>query len=150
MLTQLSVFGQSEEPKILKVVNDLFLAMKTNDGSLAASLFTDDAILQTIITREDSVYIQSSNTTTLVDAFGKPKEQTWSEPIWNTKVLMDGSLATVWTDYAFYFGNQFSHCGVDVFHLVKTDSGTWKIFHLVDTRRKKDCDIPKDIVSQYR
>jgi hypothetical protein len=61
---------------------------------------------------------------------------------------MDGSLAAVWVDYAFYLNNTFSHCGVDSFHLVKTEEG-WKIFNLVDTRRKSDCVIPDAVEKQF-
>ena len=76
-----------------------------------------------------------------VNIIGQPKVQVLNEPIWNQKIQIDDNLASVWVDYAFYVDDQFSHCGVDAFHLVKLD-GQWKIFHLVDTRRKKPCEVP--------
>lgn len=57
---------------------------------------------------------------------------------------IDGPLASVWVVYAFYVDDPFSHCGVDAFHLVKLED-SWKIFHLVDTRRKADCEVPDDV-----
>ena len=56
--------------------------------------------------------------------------------------MVDGGIAQVWTDYAFYVGAEFSHCGVDAFHLAKDAFGSWKIMHLMDTRRKEGCIEP--------
>jgi hypothetical protein len=54
-------------------------------------------------------------------------------------VLIDGNLASVWTDYKFYIGEKFSHCGVNSFQLFKGDDG-WKIIYIIDTRRKDNCN----------
>ena len=133
----------------MKPVHDLFKAMETNDSTLAASVFTEDAVLYTVFTdKSGQVQKRSSPVSALTSAFGKPKEQTWTEPIWNEQVLISGELASVWVDYAFYIDKSFSHCGVDAFHLIKMESG-WKIFHLADTRQKDGCKIPKDVQKAY-
>jgi hypothetical protein len=72
-----------------------------------------------------------------------------AEEIWNLKIQMDGDFAQAWCEYAFYYQNKFSHCGVDAFHLIKTTEG-WKIFHLADTRRKENCIIPEEIKSKHK
>jgi len=56
----------------------------------------------------------------------------------------------VWASYAFYLGKKFNHCGVDAFHLVKSEDGEWKIFHLADTGQKEGCNIPKKIGNQFK
>ena len=53
-------------------------------------------------------------------------------------IQIDQMLALVWTPYKFYFNNQFSHCGINCFQLVRFDSG-WKIQSIIDTRRKTSC-----------
>jgi hypothetical protein len=53
-------------------------------------------------------------------------------------VHVDGGLASVWTEYAFYVGERLNHCGVDAFHLVRTAEG-WRIIDLADTRRREGC-----------
>jgi len=50
-------------------------------------------------------------------------------------------VAQVWTEYAFYLNKEFSHCGIDAFQLVKDKE--WKIIHLIDTRKKMNCEKPK-------
>ena len=52
-------------------------------------------------------------------------------------------MANVWTAYSFYFDGKFSHCGVNSFQLLK-EAGEWKIFYLVDTRRKEGCGQTAD------
>lgn len=53
-------------------------------------------------------------------------------------ILIDGNLASVWTDYKFYIDDQFSHCGVNSFQLFKGKDG-WKVIYIIDTRRKENC-----------
>jgi hypothetical protein len=48
-------------------------------------------------------------------------------------------MAAIWTEYSFYLGDKFSHCGVNSFQLFKDETG-WKIIYIVDTRRKEGCD----------
>ena len=72
-------------------------------------------------------------------AIGTPHPEVWNEKIWNTEIRIDDNLAQIWTDYAFYVDDRFSHCGVDAFQLVKETDGKWRIVHLIDTRRKEPC-----------
>jgi len=134
----------------MNVITSVFIAMATNDSTMAKNAFTNDARLFSVFEDENGQNdIRSSTAARLVSAFGQPKEQQWTEPIWDEKVEIDGGLASVWVDYAFYVDKKFSHCGVDAFHLFKTSEG-WKIFHLVDTRRKEDCEIPEDVMARYK
>lgn len=48
------------------------------------------------------------------------------------EVVVDGAVATVWLPYDFYRDGEWSHCGVDVFTLTRTDAG-WRIASLVYT-----------------
>lgn len=54
-------------------------------------------------------------------------------------VRTDGDLATVWVPYAFYVGDDFSHCGTNAFQLARLD-GAWSIIRVTDTRRPDNCD----------
>jgi hypothetical protein len=48
------------------------------------------------------------------------------ERMWNPDVRIHGLIATVTTPYDFWIDGKFSHCGIDVFELIKTEDG-WKI-----------------------
>jgi len=73
-----------------------------------------------------------------IEALGRANEA-WNERMFAPEVRIDGTLATVWTEYDFHLGSQFSHCGVDAFQLLKTSAG-WKIVALSDTARREGCE----------
>jgi len=150
LLLPLTLCAQSRDKvEIMAVVNQVFEAMRTNDSTMLKGAFTEKPSTYTVFRNKKGVtQFRGNDFQDFVNAVGKPKEDVWNEPIWNEKVEIDGSLASVWVDYAFYLNNDFSHCGVDAFHLVKLEGG-WQIFHLVDTRRRADCDIPKEVSSQF-
>lgn len=128
----------------MDIINNVFVAMRSNDSTLLKSCFISKPNTFTAyVTDEGESKLVRGDFQKFVNAIGQPKEQTWNEPIWNEKVEIDGNLASVWVEYAFYVDNQFSHCGVDAFHLIK-ENEAWKIFHLVDTRRKENCKIPEN------
>lgn len=135
-----NTFSQpSEQEAIKKVVNNLFTAMRTSDTTLLKSVFSPDMILQSISQKADgTTVLQTDKAAGFIKAVGTPHKEVYDERIVITDVKIDGSLASVWAPYKFYVGTQFSHCGVDVFQLMKTAAG-WKIIYIVDTRRKDNC-----------
>ena len=60
------------------------------------------------------------------------------ERMWDPQVSISGRLAMVWTPYDFYLGQEFSHCGIDVFHLADID-GDWKVMSISFTRETENC-----------
>jgi hypothetical protein len=90
-----------------------------------------------------------SSVSDFLRSIGTPHAETYNEMIWDEKILVDGNFAQVWTNYAFYLGKKFNHCGVDAFHLVRNEEGNWKIFHLADTRQKEGCKVPSKISKQF-
>ncbi|UWX56421.1 hypothetical protein NYZ99_09635 [Maribacter litopenaei] len=54
-------------------------------------------------------------------------------------IQIDGAMANAWTPYEFRINDNFSHCGVNSFQMVKLE-GEWKIIYLIDTRRKEGCE----------
>jgi len=67
-----------------------------------------------------------------------PKEATFKEIIHEYRVEENGLLATVTTPYTFYYNEQKSHCGTNIFNLVKINE-QWKILFLMDSRHKDNC-----------
>ena len=60
------------------------------------------------------------------------------ERMWNPDVRIHGAIATVSTPYDFHRDGKFSHCGTDVFNLVKTPEG-WKIAGAMWTIQRTGC-----------
>ena len=129
-----------EEIEVKKTVVELFDAMRAGDSARASVLFHPNVRMFT--SYQDSKGIEVLEEGALSDflvAVGSPHPEIWDEKIWDTDVRIDGSLAQVWTNYAFYAGDRFSHCGVDAFHLIRGRDGQWRIVNLIDTRRKEPC-----------
>jgi hypothetical protein len=130
---------QTEADAIKQTINTLFNAMRKGDSTLLRSAFSKGMILQSISNDKDGKAILSTeNVNDFIKAIGTPHAAVYDERIVYDAIKIDGSLASVWTPYKFYLGDQFSHCGVDVFQLMKTADG-WKVIYIVDTRRKGDC-----------
>jgi len=135
-------YGQKnyEEEGIKKAVNALFDGMRKSDSTLMRTAFNQGAILQTIIkTKAGTTEVKSTDLNLFINSIAKPHSSVYDERIVFTKILIDDNLASVWTDYKFYIGDKFSHCGVNSFQLVKVGN-EWKIVYLIDTRRKDNCN----------
>lgn len=132
--------AQSAEDSVKAVVNTLFTAMIKSDTSLLKTCFADSMVLQTIVRgKNGGAEVKSETAEGFVKSIGSLKPGSADERISFGNVLIDGPLALVWTPYKFYFNGQFSHCGVNSFHLVRFKDG-WKIQYLIDTRRRGNCE----------
>jgi hypothetical protein len=128
------------EKQVEAVILELFDGMRAADSSRVSILFHPTARMMT--SYPDSTgqsQFKEGSLEGFLRAVGTPHPEVWDEKIWNTEVRIDDNLAQVWTDYAFYIGDRFSHCGVDAFHLIRGRDGRWRIVNLVDTRRKQPC-----------
>ena len=123
------------------VILTLFDGMREADSAKVSSVFHKEVKMYSSFTsKEGELMLKEGKLSSFLNAIGTPHDKIWDEKIWNTKISVDGGIAQVWTDYAFYIGDDFSHCGVDAFDLVKDSSGKWKIIHLMDTRKKEGCE----------
>ena len=128
-----------EEEEIKKVIEHLFNGMRKSDTGMLGAVFAPSAIMQTIVHKKDgAVVVRTDEVKSFINSVGKPHPEVLDERIQFGHILIDANLATVWTPYKFYIGNNFSHCGVNSFQLVKLN-GSWKIQYIIDTRRKDAC-----------
>ena len=133
-------FAQSadERAAVLAVVKRLFDGMRAGDSAMVRSTFHPNAQLTTAIVRQGNAIVEIDTMENFIRAVGTPHKEVWDERISNERVEIDGTLASVWTDYSFYLDGKFSHCGVDAFQMAKT-GGEWKIVALADSRRRQGC-----------
>ncbi len=130
---------RSAEQEVKAAIETLFEGMRTNDSTMVAKVFNRDAIMQTVLINEQgSTYLSQGSLEGFLKAIGTDKSEVWDEKIQSYDIKIDGNLASAWTPYQFFRGEEFSHCGVNSFQLMNTTEG-WKIFHIVDTRRREGC-----------
>ena len=139
-----AIAQEDEEAAVMAVVTALFDAMRAGDSSAMRATLHPSATAATTFVRDGVPTLErEASLDGFVQAVGTPHEGVWDERIWDIEVEVDVPLATVWTKYAFYAGEQFSHCGVDAFQLFKSAEG-WRIFHIADTRRREGCETPEE------
>lgn len=134
----MNVSAQSTRDSVIAAVNQLFEGMKNADTILLQHSFSPNAVLQTIDDSKGSVTVKDESIEGFISFVGKETPGAADERIVVETVKIDGSLAMVWTPYQFFYKGKFSHCGVNVFQLVRLSSG-WKIQYIIDTRRKTGC-----------
>jgi ketosteroid isomerase-like protein len=131
--------AQSEdEGQLREAVTALLDAMRAGDADGVREAFMADARLQTVTTGVNGAGLRDEEVEDFARAVGAPREQVWNERIDAWHIRVDGDLAVVTTDYSFFVDDRFTHCGMNAFLMLRTSEG-WKIFQLVDTRRRTGC-----------
>jgi ketosteroid isomerase-like protein len=123
---------------VVAPIHALFDAMRAGDADALLATFHPDATLRSTQARPDQEPAVSQTPIADFAASVASATATLDESLDAVHLRVDGPLATAWTPYRFYVDGQFSHCGVNAFTLVETDTG-WKILHVVDTRRREGC-----------
>ncbi len=122
------------EDKILKVVEQFFEFMETQNVELGDSLMLDETVFVaknlengtvSRFTKEDHIRNVAS-TEGIV------------ERIWDVNISNNDDLASVWTEYDFYVNGVFSHCGTNLFNLIMVNDD-WKIAGAVFTVQRTNC-----------
>jgi len=132
--------------KVASVIQELFDGYRAGDSTRVRAVFTADAYAQTILTTtegEDKLSDLAS-IDNFIKYIGGGFEEVHDEKLWDMQIHTDERLATVWTKYAFFLGENFIHCGTETFLLRKVKSD-WKVFYLVDTRQQTGCKLPPEI-----
>lgn len=138
-----SASALESEQEVRATIDALFDAMRAGDSTTARNVFGEAARLQTALGPNDSTSLRTTSVDGFVEAVGAPRDRVWDERIWDVEIRVDGPLASAWVPYAFYLGEELSHCGVNAVQLVRQADG-WKIHQLTDTRRET-CDVPSEV-----
>lgn len=118
-----------------QVVTALFDGMRARDTSAMRAAFVPNATMQSI----SATGVKFDGIEGWLRSVGSaPAGTVIDERLANPVVHVDGNLASIWVDYWLFVGERLSHCGVDAILLAKHE-GAWRIFSVVDTRRREGC-----------
>lgn len=141
-VTALVVNAQENETLAVRAaINQLFDGMRANDSLLIKAVLTENTTLHTVVQDKTNEHLlEKTDINAFIKAVGtKRPEVQLDERLSGYDIKIDGGMAMAWTPYSFYVNDKFSHCGVNVFTLMKTRTG-WKITAITDTRRKANCE----------
>lgn len=138
--TSFSTYAQNgDKEAVISVVQTLFDGMRAGNAEMIDTLFLSDANLISISREKENIpRYKEESVADFVKSIKGAETNTLDEKIWSYDVNIHKDLATVWTDYTFYYKRQMSHCGVNSFTLHRTLRG-WKILNITDTRTRKNC-----------
>jgi ketosteroid isomerase-like protein len=115
--------AQSDAEQVEQVARDALAAISAKDSTAFMALMTPGARAYSVSNGASRFRDVEVDATGLARASGQPA---YLERMWDPTVLVDGDLAVVWTPYDFWIGDQFSHCGTDVFTMMRTEDG-WRL-----------------------
>jgi hypothetical protein len=127
----------SGESDIKDLLTEFFVAMKAKNIQVLQDSFHPDAVMNTTLDTGGFATLGHAKVADFLTRVGT-SQSVLDEEILSIEVRIDGNLAHAWTPYKFFVDGNFSHCGVNSFQLIKTETG-WKIVHIIDTRRKEGC-----------
>jgi len=129
-----------EADDVRAVADSVLLAISTRDPGLLRRMMLPDArIVATGPGREP----RATTVDQMAESVASPP-QAFDERMWSPTVEVDGDIASVWAPYDFYRDGEFSHCGVDAFHLLRV-GGRWRVQNLIySTAQPPACALHPD------
>jgi hypothetical protein len=132
--------SDTEAAEVVATLQRLFDALEAGDEAMLRSVVDASVVMHFSETRDGTTTFGSSTLDGLAERITS-SEVRLIERMWDPVVVVSGSMATIWTPYDFYAGNELSHCGVDAATLMRTDSG-WMIVALSWTRMQPpECEL---------
>jgi hypothetical protein len=129
----------SDRAAVIQVIDNFFAAMTARDVEKMRSLMTPDGILYGYRETPEGLQIARPTHNAYLESLGSGAG-TLVERYWDPEIMLYGRLATVWTPYDFHVDGNFSHCGVNNFSMLRTDTG-WVITGVVFSMEGDNCEV---------
>jgi len=126
-----------ERQAVLDTVQRFFDALQQKDAEALDAVLTPQGVTHALRVRGDSaVVVARSREADSASITGS--DAALLERMFDPVVHVQDHIAVVWTAYDFHVNGNFSHCGTDVFTLIR-DRGAWKISSISYTVEQQDC-----------
>ena len=128
--------------EVLAVADEALERISNEDSAGLAALMIPEAMVYVGMEQDDGTYVV--RTRTFEDTRDRVMESDLEERGWDPTVLVSGTIAVVWYPYDIYVDGEWSHCGVDIFNMVRTNDG-WRIAALqYNVQQPPECDPHPD------
>jgi hypothetical protein len=128
---------EAEKKEITKKINLFFKVLETKDTVLYNTLVYPNAQIWTIRPQQDTLKIDMRSFSADMVSLVAMKTVIEEKPI-SFEIKVHSNIAIVWAPYTLSLSGKFSHCGVDVFTLLKAADG-WKIVSTVYSVEPDGC-----------
>jgi hypothetical protein len=130
---------------VLTTVERLFDAMARRDTAAARGLLAPGSRFVSVRGDSAGAAPQVTSDTAFLRSLAVGRARL-RERILSPTVQLRGPLATVWAPYDFHVDGQRTHCGVDAFTLIRTDS-VWQIAWIAYTVERRTCSRESSVNS---
>ena len=127
-----------DEAAVLEVIQELFDAMAARDPEAAEAVLLPEGYFISHREENGERVLSTVSHEEFLASMAEWEEEPL-ERIWDPLVMVHGGVAVAWTPYDFWWGGEFSHCGVNVFSLTDTPEG-WQIASIVYTVERTGCE----------
>jgi hypothetical protein len=145
MIFSLNAFSQSMDTvgrgAVIGVIDNFFLALEKKDTVLYSSIVRPDGQIWTVRRLNDTLKTSMRNFSTDKVGLVKMNAVIEERPL-SYEVTVHNDIAVAWVPYTLSLSGKFSHCGVDVFTLLKTIHG-WQIVNLTYSLEPDACNSLK-------
>jgi ketosteroid isomerase-like protein len=117
----------ADRKQVAALVDSALAALSRGNLEAFTDYMVDEAITMSVSSRNGEAR-HSARTRMANRTMALPGKIT--ERAFRTQVLVAGPIATAWAPYDLYIDDKWSHCGIDVFTIIKTGNA-WKIATLV-------------------
>ena len=119
----------AEGKAAIAVADSVLVALTSGDSITLKRLTLDSAVVGGVSVRDGVERLSLRTWGLYIHRTGVP---TFTERGFDPTVRVQDRVAQVWMPYDLYVGERWSHCGVDVFTLMKSE-GRWRVAAVIYT-----------------
>ena len=127
-----------EEKEILLKVQQFFDALEKQDTVLFKSILLMDGQTWAISEKENTVKYSMRQFRDIMKTFINPA-RIIQERMLSSEIKIHDRIAMAWVPYTLDISGKFTHCGIDIFTMLKTSEG-WKIASAAYTVEPDGCE----------
>jgi len=125
-----------DESDVLAIADKALDRISAEDTIGLTDLMLEETVLFSSAVHDGEYRVRAR---TYLEERGMKLDQDLEERGFNPVVMVAGPIAMVWYPYDFYLDGEWSHCGVDIFNLVRTNDG-WRIASMTwSAEQPPDC-----------
>ncbi len=128
-----------EEDRVLATVNAFMAGLETKDADAMRALVTEPGFLAMVEERDGPDRVALTDLDSVIGSLAGSQADL-SEPLYDPWVNVDGPVAMVWAYYDLLVDGEVSHCGVDIFTLLRIDDD-WKIATITYSHLEEGCPL---------
>ncbi|UZD22592.1 nuclear transport factor 2 family protein [Algoriphagus halophytocola] len=130
--------AQEKDEEAVRAVVDLFFeALESQDSVAYKDIFFSNAQVWYVRQTKDAIKYGNRSYTDDIKSFNS--HTVIKETPLDYEIKVHEEIASAWVPYTLSINGDFSHCGVDVFTLFKTNDG-WKIVNISFTIEPDGCE----------